>query len=55
MLTSAIFGFLISVLFPQIQNILLLGNTIPMGGSTSSNVSDTLNIFAKQQINSVPF
>jgi hypothetical protein len=29
--TTMIVGFIISAAFPNIQNILLLGNTIPMG------------------------
>ncbi|GHU47392.1 hypothetical protein FACS1894218_1720 [Bacilli bacterium] len=32
--TCMVVGFIISSTIPKIQNILLLGNTIPMGNST---------------------
>jgi hypothetical protein len=31
--TSMVVGFIISATIPSIQDVLLLGNTIPMGGS----------------------
>jgi uncharacterized membrane-anchored protein YitT (DUF2179 family) len=54
--TTMIVGFIISAVFPNIQNILLLGNTIPMG--THPDLSDVTlsdNFFAHQGVNVVPF
>jgi hypothetical protein len=48
-------GFVISSTIYDIQDILLLGNTIPMGGYTGWDVSESTNVFAYMGVNAVPF